>query len=155
MNMEVNELLKQLSYVSHLMANFMLSKFHCIHLSARGFYCHNIRLKAFLDTLVCLELPLYAADISFKRAVNITFRTGPPEEPAGVFIENVLSINNSAQVVWTWNPAANHGFQVMFFHVEAMTEVSPEWRYIATGLYRVDNFERRFLLVDAKIRVVG
>ena len=60
--------------------------------------------------------------------------SGPPTEPAGVYVESNAGENGTVHLVWTWNPTANHGFPVTFFDIEAKTEFSREWTPLATGL---------------------
>ncbi|KAL4231277.1 ATP-dependent DNA helicase chl1 [Mactra antiquata] len=53
--------------------------------------------------------------------------TGPPSAPAGVFIDRNPDGNNTVRLMWTWNPAANHGFPVTYFDIEARTDFSDKW----------------------------
>lgn len=59
---------------------------------------------------------------------------GPPTEPAGMFVQLGSGQNSSVQLVWTWNPEASHGFPVLFFQIEAMTEFSQTWTVIANDI---------------------
>lgn len=59
--------------------------------------------------------------------------TGPPSEPAGVIVEQGSGDNGTLRLIWTWNPAADNGYPVTFFDIEAITEFSDEWEVILTG----------------------
>ncbi|XP_052816691.1 contactin-like [Mya arenaria] len=79
--------------------------------------------------------------ISASAFVNIL---GPPSQPAGVFVvgnpggppvnspgSQTQNASSIARVMWTWNPAAEHGFPAIFFHIEARSELGGVWEYIA------------------------
>ncbi|KAL4235250.1 hypothetical protein ACF0H5_006888 [Mactra antiquata] len=60
--------------------------------------------------------------------------TGPPSEPAGVIVEQGSHDNGTVRLIWTWNPAADHGFPVRFFEIEAITEFSDQWQVLFTDI---------------------
>lgn len=64
--------------------------------------------------------------ISISSAATVTVK-GPPSEPAGVYVETATIQNDSMQVVWTWHPAAENGFPVLSFQIEAFTAFSDDW----------------------------
>ena len=58
---------------------------------------------------------------------------GPPDEPAGVYVESNSIVGTSLRLMWTWSPFANHGYPVNYFVVEAHTEFNSSWIVLAEG----------------------
>ncbi|XP_060587975.1 contactin-like [Ruditapes philippinarum] len=71
--------------------------------------------------------------LAISRTAVVTVK-GPPTEPAGVYIESGTGNNGTVRLIWTWNPSADHGYPVIFFEIEAMTEFSKEWEPLASDV---------------------
>jgi hypothetical protein len=60
--------------------------------------------------------------------------TGPPGEPAGVYVDSDSVTSYTVRVVWTWGVESDHGAPVTGFDVEADTNFDPgNWTIVASG----------------------
>ena len=64
----------------------------------------------------------------------LLYSSGPPAEPAGVYVESNSIMGTSLKLMWTWSAEMDHGFPVNFFMVEAKNEYSNTWEVIAEGI---------------------
>ncbi|XP_053402883.1 contactin-like [Mercenaria mercenaria] len=71
--------------------------------------------------------------LSVSKKAFVTVK-GPPSEPAGVYVEHGAGGNETVRLIWTWNPSADHGYPVLFFEIDAITEFENEWTVLATDI---------------------
>lgn len=70
----------------------------------------------------------YRTTVSFY--LLFSSRAGPPSEPAGVhgYMKNM-------EVHLLWTPGSNHGADILFYNIEYMSLINPEWRTVYTSKY--------------------